>query len=214
MRTLIIGVMLGVAATMAGCTGGAAGSSAATTTPSVPGSSAAVPDTAASTPATGSGTGCQTSGWDVDLKESLPQSSAELIAVRAGQHECFDRVVYDIAGSAEVGYHVGYVPLVTADGSGEPVPVAGTAALQVVIRAPAKGIDPPGEPLAMIGESLHPDDQLAGWRSLRAVRYAGSFEGQTTIAVGVSETLPFTVSTQLDDAGRISKVVVDIAHGR
>ena len=105
---------------------------------------------------------------------------------------------------------------VTADASGQPLPVAGAAALQVVVRAPAQGYDDsghqPGRFLAQTGDYFYPESQLAGWLSLRAVRFAGFFEGQCTIAVGVTEALPFRVSTQLE--GAVRHVVLDVAHPR
>jgi hypothetical protein len=92
--------------------------------------------------------------------------------------------------------------------------VPGSAALEVVVHAPEQGYDDsghqPGVVLARSGDYFYTESQLAGWRSLRAVRFAGFFEGQCTIAVGVAETLPFTVSTSLDGATR--HVVVDVAH--
>ena len=50
-----------------------------------------------------------------------------------------------------------------------------------------------------------------GWRALDAVKFAGSFEGQTTFAVGVDARVPFRVQTLPDDA--VTHVVLDIAHG-
>jgi hypothetical protein len=145
-------------------------------------------------------------------------STDALYLVRVGRHDCYDRVVFDINGPADVGYVVHYVPAVTADGSGEPVPVDGGAALEVIVRAPAQGVDSgghqPGRPLAATGEYFYTADQLAGWRSLRAVRFAGTFEGQSTVAVGVRDKLAFQVFTQLDTTGQIRRLVVDVAHGR
>jgi hypothetical protein len=124
--------------------------------------------------------------------------------------------VLDINGPAEVGYGVQYVPVVTVDGSGKPMPVAGEAALQVVVHAPPQGLDDgghqPGRMFADTGDFLYTEDQLAGWDSLRAVRFAGFFEGQSTLAVGVSAKLPFRVSTQFDKANQIRKLVIDVAH--
>ncbi|HET9137943.1 MAG TPA: hypothetical protein VFO68_01155 [Actinophytocola sp.] len=128
-----------------------------------------------------------------------------------GRHDCYDRVVLDIAGAAEVGYVVSYVPVVTADGSGQPVPVAGSAALQVVVRAPVQGFDASGDP-PVFGDDLYGESQLAGWKSLRAIRFAGSFEGQSTIAIGVSAMVPFQVSSQLDPTNHTREMVLDIAH--
>jgi hypothetical protein len=145
-------------------------------------------------------------------------STGALYLVRAGRHDCYDRVVFDINGPADIGYVVQYVPVVTADGSGAPVPVAGGAALEVIVRAPAQGADNgghlPGRPLAATGEYFYTPAQLAGWRSLRAVRFAGTFEGQSTFAVGVRDELVFRVFTQLDTSSQIRRLVVDVAHGR
>lgn len=51
---------------------------------------------------------------------------------------------------------------------------------------------------------------ISGWKSLRAVTFAGSFEGQNTVALGVRERLPFRVLVTSDRGYR--HVVVDIAH--
>jgi hypothetical protein len=136
---------------------------------------------------------------------------SELYNVRAGRHDCYDRVVFDINGPNPVGYHVGYVGTVTADGSGQPVPVAGDAALQVIVHAPdfassTTGHQPWRQPWK-VGQALVDAD---GWATLTEVRFAGSFEGQTTFAVGVRERSPFRVFTLRNDAVR--RVVVDIAH--
>jgi hypothetical protein len=141
-------------------------------------------------------------------------SGAPLYLVRVGQHPCYDRVVFDVNGPEAVGYVVRYVPVVRADGSGEPVPVAGKAALEVVVRAPVLGTDSqghqPGAKVPGIGEDFVSPGRLATWRSLRQVAFAGSFEGQTTIAVGVRTRLPFRVFVTGDRGYR--HIVVDIAH--
>jgi hypothetical protein len=61
------------------------------------------------------------------------------------------------------------------------------------------------------GPTSTPRAQLAGWSSLREVRYAGSFEGQTTIAVGVRARFPFRAFTVLDRGGNYRSLVLDIA---
>jgi hypothetical protein len=133
---------------------------------------------------------------------------------RAGQHDCYDRVVFDLNGPAHVGYTAKYVPIVRADASGTPVPVAGSAALQVVVRGPISGTDNQGhqpwrQPPA-IGQDLIAPTETAGWASLTEVRFAGSSEGQTTFAVGVHEQRPFRVSTTTQQ--NYAHVIVDIAH--
>ncbi|MGH3877757.1 MAG: AMIN-like domain-containing (lipo)protein [Actinophytocola sp.] len=158
----------------------------------------------------------ETREWATKDTRADSMSTDELYHVRAGRHDCYDRLVLDINGPAEVGFLVGYVPEVTTDGAGKPVPVDGDAALQVIVRASAQGYDSgghqPGRQLGEIGHYFYSPEQLAGWSSLRAVRFAGSFEGQSTLAVGVREKLPFRAFTQLDEADQVRKLVVDIAH--
>ena len=127
--------------------------------------------------------------------------------VRAGQHACYDRLVVDLRGRPLGGYDVRYVPVVHQDGSGDPVPVRGGAALQVVVHAPAH--DAAGRPTVHV-----PDAQtvvpVAGFRTLRQVAWAGSFEGHTTLAVGTRATLPFRVSVL--PGGQGDRLVIDVAH--
>jgi hypothetical protein len=164
-------------------------------------------------------TGCQeTRNWNTAQESASAYSTDALYLVRAGQHDCYDRVVLDVNGPNEVGYLVRYVPVVTADGSGDPVPVAGGAALAVIVHTPPLGFDSgghqPGRVFANTGDDLYTAAQLDGWRSLRAVRFAGYFEGQSTLAIGVRDELPFRVFTQLDPTSRIRRIVIDIAHNR
>jgi hypothetical protein len=154
------------------------------------------------------------SGWGTRPQQHAGSSSAPVYLVRAGRHECSDRVVFHLNGPDPVGYSVRYVDVVSEDGSGRPVPVAGGAALQVAINAPALGQDSHGYVGKVLAEpraDFYPPAQLAGWSSLREVRYAGSFEGQTTIAVGVRARVPFHVFTVLDSGGDYRSVVLDVA---
>jgi hypothetical protein len=142
-------------------------------------------------------------------------TDAPLYLVRAGRHECYDRVVFDLNGPGDVGYAAKYVPVVRADGSGWPVPVEGHAALEVVVvRGPIYGTDNQGhQPWRQpptFGEDFVPPARVAGWASLAEVKFAGSFEGQTTFAVGVRETRPFRVWINSEQYCR--HVVIDIAH--
>jgi hypothetical protein len=97
--------------------------------------------------------------------------------VRAGRQECHDRLVFHLNGAGPVDYSVRYVDVVTEDGSGKPMPVAGGAALQVISNAPALGHDGHGyvgKMLAEPGAGFYTPTQLAGWGTLREVRYAAS----------------------------------------
>ncbi|HAG60432.1 MAG TPA: hypothetical protein DCL83_14500, partial [Arthrobacter bacterium] len=52
---------------------------------------------------------------------------------------------------------------------------------------------------------------VAGYQTFRQVAYAGSFEGYTTLGLGVRARLPFRVFT-LDGPGTGSRLVIDVAH--
>ncbi|HEX6462701.1 MAG TPA: hypothetical protein VFZ58_05565 [Candidatus Saccharimonadales bacterium] len=140
---------------------------------------------------------------------SLPKAggtmlSSSLSNIRTGRHECFDRMVFDFRGAAP-GYRVEYVSNVYADGSGQLVPLAGGAKLQIVALAPA--YDTNGSPTyaATVSGSL-PGVNLAGYQTFRDAKFAGSFEGQTTVGLGVRARLPFRVLL-LDN-----RLAIDVAH--
>ncbi|MEU4192242.1 hypothetical protein AB0E69_10105 [Kribbella sp. NPDC026611] len=128
--------------------------------------------------------------------------------VRTGRHACFDRLVVDLSGGP-TGYDVRYVSSVRQDASGRLVPLRGGARLQIVVRAPAYNIN--------TGKATYtPRNQrelsnVAGYSAFRQVAFAGSFEGQTTVGLGVRARLPFRVFT-LAGPGTNSRLVVDVAH--
>jgi hypothetical protein len=229
MRPSVIVLVLGTAAALVcGCAGSDGDRGAAAGAPGTPGSStgASVPptasaassaptaDVAAAGPASGD-TACVTQDWGTEPEVgSSMASAAPLYLVRIGQHRCYDRVVFDVNGPEAVGYAVRYVPVVRADASDKPVPVAGGAVLEVVVRAPMLGSDgqghQPSSTIPGVGEDLVAPSRVAGWSSLRQVTFAGSFEGQTTMAVGVRDRLPFRVFVTADQGYR--HVVVDVSH--
>jgi hypothetical protein len=134
--------------------------------------------------------------------------TAELYQVRAATHRGCDRVVFDLNGLGRVGYLVGYVPVVHADPSDRPVPVAGAGALQVTIGAPdfrESGHQAWRTPW-QLGQRL-----AGGGTTLREVRFAGTFEHVTTFAVGVSTRRPFRVLVLADNANHLTRLVLDIA---
>ena len=152
------------------------------------------------------GAGCATA-WGSLPRSDAAMTQAPITNVRAARHPCFDRITFDLRGAAG-GFSVEYVPQVTEDGSGEPVPLRGGAFLQVVVRAPAH--DSNGNPTytpANPSEAVN----VAGFSTFRQVAFAGSFEGVTTLGLGVRARLPFRVFV-LRGPGTGSRVVVDVAH--
>lgn len=133
--------------------------------------------------------------------------NATLTNIRAGQHTCYDRLVLDVSGKVR-GFDVRYVSVVLRDGSGEVVPLRGAADLQVIALVPSYNSDGqttynPGNESELVN--------VTGFSTFRQVAYAGSFEGQTTIGLGVRARLPFRTFI-LDGPGTGSRLVVDVAH--
>ena len=90
--------------------------------------------------------------------------TGEVLAVRTGRHECYDRLVIDRAPNAQF----------TAQ---------------------------PGQEIA----------NVTGYSTFREVAYGGTFEGYTTIGLGVRARLPMRAFT-LPGPGNGDRFVVDVAH--
>ncbi|MGI5380018.1 AMIN-like domain-containing (lipo)protein [Streptomyces sp. CA-251387] len=167
---------------------------------------AAVPADA-TTATTTQTTACPT-GWGSLAKTRSAATTESVTNIRTGRHACFDRMVVDVpgAGTRGLGYSVRYVSRLYQDGSGHYIPVGGGAVLEVRVAAPAYDPDT-GKPTypARAGQRLTGVD-LTGYRTFRDARFAGSFEGDTQIGLGVRAKLPFRVWVATD------RVVVDVAH--
>lgn len=145
--------------------------------------------------------------WGSLAKADPDMSSGNVTAVRTGQQPCFDRLVIDVSGKVP-GYSVQYVPVVTQDPSGFPIPVLGDADLQVMVTAPS--YDQQGNPTYLPAAKAELSN-VSGYQTFRQVVYAGSFEGTTSIGLGVRARLPFRVFA-LDGPDGGSRLVVDVAH--
>jgi hypothetical protein len=144
--------------------------------------------------------------WGSLAKRGGSMTTARITDVRAGGHDCYDRLVVDIRGKA-AGYRVGYVTSVVQDGSGRAVPLRGRAKLQIIVLAPAYASNG-AETFPATGSELV---DVSGFSTFRQVAGAGSFEGQTTIGLGVRARLPFRVFA-LAGPGSDSRLVIDVAH--
>lgn len=145
--------------------------------------------------------------WGSLTKASGTNQQQELTNVRTGRHTCYDRMVVDLRGSTPAGYSVRYVDNVRAEGSGNVVPLRGGAKLEVIVRAPAYDANGHSTYFPTNRQELR---DVTGYRTFRQVAWAGSFEGQTTLGLGVRARLPFRVFV-LDD-GSTSRLVIDVAH--
>jgi len=166
---------------------------------------AAVP--AVAVPATASAaTACRTA-WGSLPEASNRVSTATLATVRAGRHACFDRVVFDVTGTP-TSYSAHYVSNVFRAGAGHLVPIRGGAKLEIMLGV--REFDDDGH-WAFQPANDSELANVAGFRTVRQIAYAGSNEGAAWVGIGLRARLPFRVFT-LDGPGSGSRVVVDIAH--
>jgi len=144
--------------------------------------------------------------WGSLDKSAGALSQAPVTNVRAGRHDCYDRLVIDIAG-ADNGFTVSYESTVYDQG-GAAIALRGGAFLAINLLNPAYDEDgastyDPSNPRELVN--------VAGWRTFRQAAWGGSYEGYTTIGLGVRARLPFRAFS-LDGPGGASRVVIDVAH--
>ena len=141
--------------------------------------------------------------WGSGPRVAGSLSDGTLTNVRAGRHDCFDRLVLDIDAPL-TGWSVRYVDQVTQPGSGFTVPVAGGARLEVVVRVDVIPTDS-----WFVGPNRLVD--TSAYRTFRDVAWGGSFERVTTVGLGVRARLPFRAFV-LAGPGDGSRLVVDVGH--
>jgi hypothetical protein len=140
--------------------------------------------------------------WGSAEKSVNPTQTGNVTNIRAGEHTCYDRLVFDVTGPVD-GYWVSYVDRITEDPSGFPIAVRGGARLAVTIQAPS--YDHNGN-LTYNPANRRELVNTTGYQTFRQAVWSGSWEGTTSIGLGVRARLPFRVFTL---PGR---VVVDVAH--
>ncbi|MBY3553588.1 hypothetical protein HGI15_09265 [Modestobacter lapidis] len=145
-----------------------------------------------------------------EVEPGGPVPEGAVVDVRTGQHDCFDRLVVDLSGATDA-YDARYVPRLTAQGSGEPVPLRGGAVLRLIVQAPA--YDDARRPTFLPSDPAEVVD-VSGHRTLQQVAWAGSFEGQTSLGLGTRARLPFRVFVLSGnaDSSEGARLVVDVAH--
>jgi hypothetical protein len=152
--------------------------------------------------------------WGSVAKSDPAMTQAPLTGVRTGRHDCFDRLVVDLAGTPAPGYDVRYIdPPYRAEGSGAPLLVGGGAVLQISVHAPAYDAGghatvPWGATAVVVGPAQF---TAGGFRTFRDLVWGGTFEGYSSFGLGVRARLPFRV-LQLDGPGSGSRLVIDVAH--
>jgi hypothetical protein len=143
--------------------------------------------------------------WGSQLKSAPDLVPATIAGVRLGRHDCYDRLVVDVSGSPAPGSFVHYTDGLSQPGSGHLVAVSGGAVLTINALAPSYDVN--GNPTTPWRAGGH-IASTTSFRTFRDVVYAGSFEGETTLGLGVRARLPFRV-LKLENPSRL---VIDVAH--
>lgn len=167
--------------------------------------------TAAPTSTGGPSVDCSmTMSWTTAAKREARDTDVPIRGITGEASACAERVTVAVGPAARApGYRVRYVPEVVADGSGQVVPLRGGGFLEVVIDSPA--YDPAtGAPTVSWSNRSEIVD-VASFRVIQQVAYAGSFEGMTTIGIGVDDAARgFTVSSAMGPDGD-AHIMIDIA---
>ncbi|MGJ9426672.1 hypothetical protein ACHABX_12610 [Nesterenkonia halotolerans] len=132
-----------------------------------------------------------------------PAEIQHLVEVRVGQHEGYDRVVFEHNGPSELGYQVEYVDSPTDPQLAEPIDVPGEAYISI-------GVAGLGLPTSDFDSVLSGPIEGVDTRSqlVYGVHALSPFEAQSTYLIGVDQQRDFRVQV-LEDPVRL---VVDLAH--
>ena len=124
-----------------------------------------------------------------------------LVDVRTGQHEGFDRVVFEFRNVLP-GYRIEYVQSpIAACGSGMPVTIAGDAFLQMRMT-PAAAHDEQGN------VTFGTTEITPALPTILEVESTCDFEGEVTWVLGLSEEVDFNVFFLTDPY----RLVIDVSH--
>jgi hypothetical protein len=185
--------LVGCGSTAAPSPGGAQSPAPATTTPS------------ATSPAPSTANGMPTVAPSVQPggpAQVCSQAGSYLTAVRTGEYNRYDRVVFQFSGTLP-GYTVERVQAVSSDPRGTPIPLAGQSYLRVVFHGTS----------AVCPQPLHqtytgPTVLTPNYPELLTVSAAGDFEGVLSFGIGLAAQGGNHVSTLTSP----SRLVIDVSH--
>mgnify|MGYP007111431558 FL=1 len=120
--------------------------------------------------------------------------------VRIGQHEGFERVVFELDGGGTPGWFVDYADTPTQQGSGKTIDHSGDTALNVNIDGVVYPFEA-GKDDPRIGVVDAPTEGI-----VTQVVNGGTFEGRRQFVIGMNARKPYSVQV-LDNPTRL---VVDI----
>ncbi|MCP3805087.1 hypothetical protein NLX83_38065 [Allokutzneria sp. A3M-2-11 16] len=135
------------------------------------------------------------------------QGPGVLSSINVGKHPGYDRVVFTF-DAAVADHNASYVDQVTQDGSGFPVPLRGSAFLQLTIRGATTDnqmhVTDPGQLRTYKGpQRITPQADVVA-----EIASAGDFEGDLSFGIGLTRKLRYEISKLTAP----TRVVVDFFH--
>lgn len=144
-------------------------------------------------------------GWTTDPSEMEMNSDQNPGGIatdfRAASHEGYDRVVLELTGEGPVGWWTHWSDAAVQDSRGEPIDLAGTAFLNVIVRGTATPSDENEIGLYYSG------DPSAAAGSIESF-FDGTFEGSTNLVIGMDQKRPYRIFTLQDPL----RVVIDVQN--
>jgi hypothetical protein len=137
-----------------------------------------------------------------DVADAVDPADLTVTAVRTARHDGYDRVVFELSGTGSPGWSVEYVDTPSAQGSGHPIDVPGSAHLQVTMQETSYPYDSGAEEVA------RGPVPVTGTEVVEGVFYDATFEGTSVAWIGTGARAPFRVYALTGP----SRVVVDVAH--
>jgi len=138
----------------------------------------------------------------VDVPGPTAPPVVVLSDVRAAAHAGYDRITFQFDGSVRPAYRVQYITQaqVVSCGPGEPVPVTGSAFLEVHFT--------PVDAHDAQGPTISSNDLTPGLTTLQEAAQTCDFEAVGNWVLGLSQEVDFRV-IELDNPPRVA---VDVAH--
>ena len=198
---------------MAGCFGGPAASSPPETSPTA---SPPAPSAPASTPASAAPTVAPTVepvpsddlgtfGCDLPAVDDATTARAQIVDVRVGTHDDYDRVVFEFGDGLPEFTLDRAAPPFTQDASGLPIEVEGNSFLRLTMRGGTKQTED--------GTSSYdgPTDFDPDFAMLVDLIEGGDFEAQSTWYLGLESEACVRVMRLVGEGGA-PRLVIDVEH--
>jgi len=125
-----------------------------------------------------------------------------LTNIRAGRHDCFDRLVFDFHRGNARSYYVNYVATMHYAAGDWVIPLRGGAKLSIMLSASQRPRTGGTYRCTNCTDLVN----VSSYKTFRQVAWAGSYRNTPSIGLGLRARLPFRVFKLSN------RLVIDVAH--